>query len=456
MKKNIICAIKSGLILVGLIKFCFAGSSFETTTSATVLLIKPYTFSVNGKKASEYRIIQPNGTWGYIGKKGQLFNVLVKNETSVPTTLHWHGLIVPNNQDGVPYITQQPIPPGGEYHYHFKLLQSGTYWMHSHYGFQIQQLISAPLIILNPANKTNEKNVVMFLTDFSFKSPATILQELKHGKKPYDAYLTNYHTLESPEIIKVVPGELVRLRVIDGSAMTNFFVNTGDLQGTVIAADGTDVHPLKEKRFQIAIGQRLDILVKIPKKQGAYPIVAEGGGTTMQTGLILATAHVKIPHLSEIAKVKAGELNYQQDRRLKALHPFAVRPIQQVLHVNLEGNMKKYQWEINHQRWPNVTPLIVKYGERVEMIFNNHTAMAHPMHLHGHVFEVTAINGKPIKDVVMRDTILVLPHTTVTVQFNATNPGNWVLHCHMLYHEAAGMMTLLSYTGTKIPPLKPM
>ncbi len=449
----------------------------SSTTQPTVLLIKPYTITVNGKIASVYHIVQPNGTWGYIGTAGDNFNVIVKNETTMPTTLHWHGLIVPNSQDGVPNVTQLPIPPGGEYHYDFKLLQSGTYWMHSHVGFQIQQMISAPLIILNPADNTKEKNVVMFLSDFSFKSPQTILNQLTKSNaadqpaaksmKPmqmtqvkadlndvqYDALLTNYHTLHTPEIIRVIPGQLVRLRIIDAAAMSSFFINTNKLPATAIAVDGEDIHPLKEDSFQLAAGQRLDLLVKIPAGEGAYPILAEKTGTSMQTGLILATAHTKIPKLSETATTPAGALNYQQEWQLKALHPLKVKPVQQILHVNLEGSMSPYQWKINNQMWPNITPLIVKQHDRVQIIFDNQTNMTHPMHLHGHVFEVTAIDGKPMTDGALRDTVFILPHSTLTVQFDANNPGNWMLHCHMVYHMAAGMLTLLSYEGYKLPKL---
>lgn len=343
--------------------------------------------------------------------------------------------------------------------------------MHSHFGFQIQQLMSAPLIILNPENKTKEKNVVMLLTDFSFKSPEAIYHELTHRKPPskaisqvkknksdlidvrYDAFLTNYYTLAAPEIVRVKPGERVRLRIISGGAMTNFAVNTGKLPSTAIAVDGERIQPLSEKNYEIPLGERMDILVKIPQGQAAYPILAQGEGTDMQTGLILATNDAKIPTLSETTKKIAPAFTYQQEWRLKALHPLAIKPIQQVLHVNLEGNMAKYQWEINHQIWPNVTPLVVKPNTRVELIFNNQTGMAHPMHLHGHVFEVTAINGQPVKDGALHDTILILPHSTVTVQFDANNPGNWLLHCHMLYHSAAGMMTLLTYQGQTIPSI---
>jgi FtsP/CotA-like multicopper oxidase with cupredoxin domain len=236
----------------------------------------------------------------------------------------------------VPQVTQPLIPPGGQYHYHFKLLQSGTYWMHSHHGLQIQEYLSAPFIISDPDEKQDVKEIIMFLADYNQKSPQTIMHELHSmgsmanmsSSKPdlndvtYDAYLTNYRTLKNPEIVTVTPGETVRLRVIDGSAATNFFVNIGQLSGQAIAVDGESI-----------------------------------------------------------------------------------------------------------------------------------TDMAHPMHLHGHVFEVTKINGQPIKDGAMHDTVLVLPHTSLSVQFDSDNIGNWMLHCHMLYHQESGMMSMTHYAGFEKPAI---
>jgi FtsP/CotA-like multicopper oxidase with cupredoxin domain len=477
---------------IGLVTFANAANTKPLTLDKNpqkplILLVKKYKIIVNHKPAEVYRIEQPDGTWGFIGEKGQYFNAIVKNTTNTPTVIHWHGLIVPNNQDGVPYITQPPIPPGGEYHYYFKLLQSGTYWMHSHYGLQIQQLLSAPLIIINPHDKSNAKNVTMFLTDFTQKKPETILHELqtpssqsnamphmhmmqedhKHSMQhmnmsdkadltdvKYDAFLTNYQTLDSPNIVPVQPGQKIRLRVIDGAAMTNFYVNTGKLTGEAIAADGERIEPLQGSTFQLGVGQRMDILVTIPPGEGAYPILAQGEGTAMQTGLILATPHAKIPILSQTAKTTAGAMNYTQELRLKSLSPLVKKPINNTLKVNLQGNMISYVWKINDQVWPDITPLMVNQNQRVEIVFANLTGMSHPMHIHGHVFEVTKINGIPVNNGPLRDTVLVFPGTSVTVQFDANNPGNWLLHCHMIYHQAAGMMTLVDYKNYPPPDLK--
>lgn len=137
----------------------------------------------------------------------------------------------------------------------------------------------------------------------------------------YDAFLTNYRTLKNPEIVSVRPGDTVRLRFIAGSAMTNFFINIGQLQGEAIAIDGQSIKPVKSNQFQLPVGQRLDVLVKIPAGEKAYPILAQGEGTSMQTGLILATPKATIPSMKEQADSTVGALNYDQELKLKAVHP---------------------------------------------------------------------------------------------------------------------------------------
>ncbi|WP_131775105.1 multicopper oxidase family protein [Legionella anisa] len=447
------------------------------TSEPTVLLIKKFQTEVDGKSTELFRVEQPDGTWGYHGVKGQIFDAIVKNQTDKPTVLHWHGLIVPNDQDGVPYVTQAPIPPGGEYHYHFLLQQSGTYWMHSHHDLQVQQFLSAPLIISDPKDKMSDKEVTLFIGDFSYKKPEVILSVLMKGQMThmhhgsgttsmsmdsstadlndvnYDAFLTNYKTLKNPEIVPIHPGDKIRLRFIAGSAMSNFFINTGILKGEAIALDGQPIKHVQSNQFQLAVGQRLDVLVTIPQGETAYPILAQGEGTDMQTGLILATPKAIIPSLSEKNSSRAGALNYDQEFNFKALNPMPIQSPGQTLMVNLEGDMMRYIWTINNQKWPEIKPLTVQKNKRVELVFNNKTTMAHPMHLHGHVFEVTEIDGKKISNGLMHDTVLVLPKSTVKVQFDTDNPGNWMMHCHMLYHQETGMMTIMNYQGIKMPDL---
>lgn len=429
----------------------------------TPLLVTERTITVNEKKASVFCIVQPDGTFGVRAKKGELFDVLLKNGLDIPTSIHWHGLILPNKEDGVAFITQFPIYPGASYYYRFPLLQAGTFWMHSHFSLQEQRLLSAPLILEGIEDaKIADQEVVILLSDFSFKSPEQIFEQLRCNKEmnikkgadlvevEYDAFLANARTLSDPDVFEVMPGKKIRLRFINAASATNFFLSLGQLEGEAIAVDGNRIEPLRGSRFDLAEAQRIDILVTIPERGGAFPILAQGEGTAMQTGIILATREAHHLHLSSKAHTKAGALDNTQEKKLRALFPLPPKPVDRQVMIELGGDMSNYVWTLNGQSWPNVTPIVVEKGERVEITFNNVSTMAHPMHFHGHVFQVTAIDGIPIKGA-MRDTVLVLPGSTTSIQFDADNMGVWPLHCHVLYHLEAGMLTVVRYKGYTQP-----
>lgn len=421
---------------------------------------------VNGKKATVFDIIQDNGAEGYIGTKGRLFNVLLRNETSVPISIHWHGLILPNNQDGIPYVTQLPISPHQSKHYQFRLLQSGTYWMHSHYRFHEQELMAAPLIIYDSDDPYRDlKDVVVMFQDFSFKNPSLIFADLKKTSQKkmsmsnkrdlndvsYDAFLANRRTLKNPQIITFHPGEKIRLRLINASSATNYWINTGKLQGVLIALDGQFVKPIKQSLFQLPIAERLDILVTIPKKEGQYPILAQVEGTKKQTGIILKTPEATTTPVSETASEISPPLNDEQEKQVHALQALPMKTITKTLQYSLEGDMKKYVWTINQEVWPRVKPLRINKGDRVAIVFTNNTNMSHPMHLHGHIFQLAKIDDKALVNGPLHDSVLVQPHSSKTIIFDADYPGIWMLHCHVLYHMLAGMMTTTNYVGYPEP-----
>jgi FtsP/CotA-like multicopper oxidase with cupredoxin domain len=349
----------------------------------TVLRITEGDIVVNGKRGRAYAIRQVNCTVGYLGSKGQRFKVVVQNQTKEPLSLHWHGIILPNGQDGVPYVTQPPIKPGEERRYDFPIVQAGTYWMHSHFGLQAQGMMTAPLVFRDaPAPQSQEQDVIMLLSDFTVRDPLDILTELR--KSPpnaepggamkmgsgqsmsgmamggaasgmsgmdltdvtYEALLTNRRSLDDPEVARVQPGQPIRLRLIAAGSATNFFIDTGTLEAQAIAVDGEDIVPLAGRRFELAIAQRLDLRLTIPAGEGAYPILAQGEGTNLQTG----------------AESVAGALTNAQELRLRSTQPLAAKPVNRTLQVALNGDLAKYVWAINGQTWPDITPLQVKGG----------------------------------------------------------------------------------------------
>ncbi len=426
------------------------------------------TLDINGKAANVLGLIQPNGTQGLYAEVNQDFKVLLENTLTEPTSIHWHGLHPPNNQDGVPGVTQPLIQPNSSDLYNFPLLPAGTHWMHSHQGLQEVVLLSAPLIVRDPAEKNkDEQEMVMMLNDYSFTPPAEIFAKLRQRgqgmsgmqgmqTKPdandvdYDAYLANDRTLTDPEVVKVEKGGRVRLRIINGSSGTNYFIDLGTLAGELIATDGMPVQPMRGSRFPLTVAQRIDLLVQLPKEGGAFPILALREASVEQTGIVLTTPGAQIKRLPNQNSSPTDLLNLDLERRLVAANPLPPKPMGQEQVLNLQGNMMAYTWDINGISFDMTQPqgqkpqVRVKPGERGVIKFVNSTGMSHPMHLHGHSFQVIAINDQNIKGA-LRDTVLVPGKTSVTVAFDANNPGLWFVHCHLMWHLEAGMAALLSY-----------
>jgi FtsP/CotA-like multicopper oxidase with cupredoxin domain len=461
----------------------FQKTSLETPgISATKLQAISRTLEINGKAATVMGVQQPTGTQGLIANVNQPFRVLLENKLSVPTAIHWHGLHPPNNQDGVPGVTQPVIRPYSSILYDFPLRPAGTHWMHSHQGLQEAFLLSAPLIVHDPIDQArDEQEIVIFLGDFSFTPPKEIYAKLRTPKKTpmpgmsgktagsqgmaamkmgmgkpdandwnYDAYLANDRTLNDPAVVHVEKGGRVRLRIINGSSGTNFFIELGSLDGELIATDGMAVHPVRGRRFPLAIAQRIDLRIQLPREGGGFPILALREGATEQTGIILATKGAGIERLPVEASAPAGLLDLGLESRLVAADPLIAKAVDQVHVLRLQGDMARYAWLINGESFDvnnpgTQTPQVrVKPGQRVALKFINDTGMSHPMHLHGHSFQVIDINGRALNGA-LRDTVFVAPGTSVTVAFDANNPGLWYVHCHVLWHLAAGMATLVQY-----------
>jgi FtsP/CotA-like multicopper oxidase with cupredoxin domain len=453
----------------------------------TILQLQRRDIEVNGKSASVYRIRQPNGTNGIVTKVGDRFRVRVQNQIDAPSLIHWHGLTPPWQQDGVPGISGPPIPPGQSADYDFQLPFGGTFWMHSHQGFQEQRLMTSPLIIRDGRDEPGLQEIVLMLHDFSFTPPEQIYAALKKpdtmtgmGGKPasgmanmptpnnpmsamamdakpaaapapdlndvtYDAFLANDRTLADPEVIKVDPGARVLLRVINGSAMSNFHLDLGVLDGRLTAVDGFPVQPITARRFPIAVAQRLEIQLAIPRGPASHPVLAILEGTARQTGIILVTGAGTIARIPDMAPQPTPAVSLDLERSLRAITPLAPRKADRVHTINLTGDMARYIWSINGVPWsPDVPPLPIAKGERVELVMVNQTMMPHPMHLHGHEFQVVEIDGQRLAGAV-RDTVLLPPAGRVVVAFDANNPGWWAFHCHLLYHMEAGMFTTFRY-----------
>lgn len=410
-------------------------------------------------------------------REGDMFRVLVNNRLDVPTTLHWHGMIVPNYMDGVPGVTQMPIAPGDSVLYEYVLRQSGTYWYHSHYGFQEQTGLSGPLIIeAKDEPHACDHDVVVMLSDWLNQSPEGIIPQIR-GQQPatsavkvpdtpgypfpqdkkfnvdinYPSYLINGQSNQSPWSLKVRKGDRIRLRCINSSTATFFQVALDGHQLEMIAADGQDIVPLTVDNFVIGTAERYDLLVTI-KESGSFTLHAAALGTDQQAVGVVHTAdaapkaNLQKPQFSGVS---GGMADYAS---LKSpVNTTLPEGEVKTFDIDLGGQMMKYLWSMNGEYFPEVfspdgkaTPLTIKSGDRVRMRLTNSTMMYHPMHLHGHFFRLLTGDG-PQPMAPLKDTVAVGPKQQINFEFTADNPGNWFFHCHNLYHLASGMARVIRY-----------
>ncbi len=485
-------ALATGATLPGL-RAAFAQTP-PTAPAPRPLSITRRTLEVKGKAASVFGLQQPDGTSGLTLDADGVFDVSLSNAADAATLIHWHGLTPPWAQDGVPDTPAPLLEPGGRRAYHFPVGPGGTHWMHAH-TLQEQALLAAPLIVRTAQDRAaDEQEVVLLLHDFSFTPAEELLARLRaatpgghgmaHGNMAhggmdhagmdhagmahngmattpmgpmamppaapagssamdlnditFDAYLANDRTLADPQVIAVERGGRVRLRLINGATATAFTLDTGALEGELIAVDGQPIAPVTGSRFPIVMGQRLDLRLTLPPGGGAFPLLALREGAPERTGIILATRGATVARIPETGA--AGPVvDLALEQRLRALSPLPERPVDQRFTVSLSGTMAGYDWRIG-----DGAPLMVRKGQRVEIDMHNMSMMMHPMHLHGHHFQVVALNGTRLSGAV-RDTVAVPPMSRVTIAFTADNPGRWAFHCHHLYHMAAGMMSFVAY-----------
>ena len=346
------------------------------------------------------------------------------------------------------------------------------------------QLLAGPLIVRTPQElKQDAQEVTVMLHDFTFKAPEEVLKEVTGGSmasmgggkapatppkvtspgagkmagtpgkgdggKPdvndfdFDAYLANDSTLDDPMVVRTERNGRVRLRIINGAAATVFWIDLGALEGTLIAVDGDPVRPIRGRSFPIAEAQRLDIMVDVPAGS-VRPILAQREGDRVRTGVILAAPGAEVRKVAELAEKLAETMGASLESRLIAVNPLKARPVDRQIPVVLTGSMQPYQWRINGRGWADRSPLRIAKGQRVVFNIVNKTPMGHPMHLHGHVFQVIELNGRSLSGAV-RDTLQVSPNGSAKIAFDADNPGRWLFHCHNMLHMETGMATEVVY-----------
>ncbi|WP_332760013.1 multicopper oxidase family protein [Streptomyces sp. MT206] len=424
---------------------------------------------------------------------GGTLALTLANNLPEATSLHWHGLALRNDMDGVPGLTQRDIAPGGSFSYEFAVPTPGTFWFHPHTGVQQDRGLYAPLIIEDPKEPLSyDKEWVVVLDDWldgvDGSTPDAVLASLRKGMaanhaahgpqagktaKPgtpgttgtthsggpdrllmgsesdilgkeagdvaYPHYLINGRVPADPSVFTAKPGDRIRLRIVNAGGDTAFRIALGGHQLTVTHTDGFPVEPATTDCLLLGMGERYDVLVTAG--DGVFPLtaLAEGKGqaalAVLRTGAGTAPTASTRPAELESRPLPADELKAAESVALDGREP------DRTLQMRLTGNMQRYNWAFDNEPYTPEQRRPVKAGERVRIEFANSTPMWHPLHLHGHTFAL----GTGGQGGARKDTTIILPGQRLTVEFDADNPGLWMAHCHNVYHSESGMMTVLGY-----------
>ncbi len=388
-------------------------------------------------------------------KRGELLRIRTSNQlTNEPTSIHWHGLLLPAAMDGVPGVSNAATAARRMYVYEYPIRQTGSYWYHSHYGLQEQiGLFGAYIIEDDDEPNPADRDAVVMLSDWLHRDPYKVFEELKKPSSAattapsgpdladvqYASFLVNGKPASDPWTLQVEPGESVRLRVTGAGASTYFRVSVDEHPLEITHVNGPAVEPVAVDEFLIGPGEGYDARIRI-KKPGSYTLHAVTQAGDAQALGVIHTPGVKPSPNTSIPKPAKRALKLDM---LRAIAPTTLPAgKRRDLRIVLGGDMKNYIWTMNGQAFPKADPLLIRPGERVGVELVNETMMWHPMHLHGHFFR--ALNGAGERSPLMH-TISTPPRQTVRIEFTADNPGNWFFHCHNLYHLDAGMARIFEY-----------
>ena len=406
-------------------------------------------------------------TWTYDGAvpgpeiritRGDHVRIRLDNRLPQPTTIHWHGLVVPPTMDGVVGLSQPAVQPGESFTYKFDVTQSGTFFYHAHVGLQLDRGLYGALIVEEPGENDRlriDREYVVLLDDWLTTTPEAALASIGgsrgmmgDGGPAYAGYLLNGTTV--PSRLAVTRGERVRLRLINAASATPFRVGLAGHTLIVTHADGQPVSPVEVSTLVIGMGERYDVVVSA-MNPGTWPLLVGPGGSSTPTmpGMLVYSGserNVEPPFVWP-PELRAGHaLRYEDLRSLSAEEPSS--PVSLIIPAVLAGGMGGMgggatSWTINGQIYPHADPFVVREGARVQIAMTNRSMMPHPMHLHGHT-AILRFPG-PSSAGFAKDTVLLNPMDTATLEFIADNPGRWLFHCHNLYHMELGMARVVEY-----------
>ncbi len=396
--------------------------------------------------------------WAYNGqvpgptlrvRLGDTVRASFTNNLPQPTTIHWHGVRLPNAMDGVPGVTQAPIAPGETFLYEFTPKDAGTFWFHPHLrsSEQIERGLFGVLIVEDAKPPSYSRDELWVLDDWLLNKDGTLYAEFNtRHDLAHDGRWGNVVTVNgrSTPRIAVRPGERIRLRLLNVANGRVFSPDFSGLDAKVIAVDGLyAAHPLSPAGFELAPGNRLDLDITIPPDNAGKrfaildrftrqpislaEIVVEG--ERVESPQFESPARAHIPHWQPVPEATPPRVDFKLNARSGG--PFGI------------------QWTINDAAMDHTAHALPEHrqhlpiGEFSRLRFINESYRLHPIHIHGLFFKVLARNGSPVAEPYFRDTVLVHAKETVDIGTVPEDSGLWMLHCHILEHAESGMMTVV-------------
>ncbi|MFW5919387.1 MAG: multicopper oxidase family protein [Halanaeroarchaeum sp.] len=412
----------------------------------------------------------PDSTWLYNGSspgpelrvaEGDVFEVAVENDLPNGTTVHWHGVPVANPMDGVPELTQSPIQTGETFTYKFEATPPGTYFYHSHSGLQLDRGLFGPLIVEEESPHVEfDREFTVVLDDYLSTAPRPLSEFGTEGtstdgggsggmmgggsggmmggeignRPPYDGLTIAGRGPDSPPTFEANEGERIRFRFVNASSATAMNVQLAGHPLTVTHADGRPVEPVSVDTFGFASGERYDAVVETTNP-GAWELRAtpiNGNEAPAKARFVYGEDADETPTAPSSPTSRLSYDDLHSISRLEGVQGSPDRMFDLTLSAGQSGT-----WRIDGQAFPNADPFPITEGDHVRVRMTNRSPVLHPMHLHGHFFQV----GDAVKD-----TVVVPGHMgQVTFDFVADNPGDWFFHCHNLYHLEAGMARVFRY-----------
>jgi FtsP/CotA-like multicopper oxidase with cupredoxin domain len=380
----------------------------------------------------------------------------VENALDAETTVHWHGIRLPNAMDGVPDLTQPLIEPGQSFQYEFTVPDAGTYWYHPHQRSyeQVGRGLYGALIVDEREPIRVDRDVLWVLGDWRLERDASIrggfgnFMDSSHNGRVGNTVTINGRV---PESFPVRAGERIRLRLVNAAAARVFGLRFRGHEPLIIGLDGQPVEPHapESEVLVLAPGQRADVVIDMIGEPGSRQEVHDGFYRNLEyrlTDIVYADEPpLRAKPLDAPIRLPRNPLA-EPDLARAERHDL-------VMTGGMMGSMRGLPagmaWAMNGSAnscgsGKVIDPLfILRRGRTCVLRVVNETQWHHPMHLHGHAFRVISRDGRPTRHREWLDTVLLAPRETAEVAFVADNPGDWLLHCHVLEHQASGMTVCL-------------